>query len=213
VFQAILRVLTRPIPFFHALGQDASLARWAAGVALLVSALSALSAYTFNLPQRDAFGADSAFAAFAIGFAVFSAALLVLVRWLVFGLLVRVTAGMDARPWAVIGYSLAPYGLIAIVTTVVALSSPATVTPIQVPLDDPAALQAASAQLTQELADSPAGRVNAFLSLIGLGWFLALVYLGVRETTGNPGSAAKSVIALALVHLALLFVPLLLGAP
>ena len=76
-------------------------------VVLFVALVSGIASYFLGLPFQEALG-TAPFAALtpiltaAAGFAT------PFITWLFYGLLVRIGAGMEAKPWAVAGYGLAP---------------------------------------------------------------------------------------------------------
>ena len=181
--KAIVDVLTRPAGFFRALaaGDKVGGAVW---VVLLVSLVSAAASYFLGLPFREAlttapFAAATPFLTAAAGFFT------PFITWLFYGLLVRVGAGMEAKPWAVAGYALAPQLVLSAALLVIALAFPIEVTPINVDVSDAQAFDAANARVQREIASSVPGRAGQLTGYLGTFWWLALIFLGVRETAGQ----------------------------
>lgn len=212
MFNAIAQVITRPSEFFAALGEDESLARWALPVVLLTTMASALATYLLLLPQQDAFGPDTQIGAFAVQVRVFGTAIIYFLGWLVFGLVIRMAAGIQARPWAVAGYATVPALLFSLVTAAIAVAAPAEVGPVT-DITDEQVLQEELTRIEQETQESLPGRANALLSIVGIAWYMALIYIGVKGTTGSPGSAIRATSFIAIVYLLVLMVPWLLAAP
>lgn len=209
---AIYEVLVRPVEFFSELGGNSRRVGGAVWVVLLVAALTAASSYFVTQPQAEALGGGSV-AGFILVSAVVFAALASFGTWLLFGLLARMGAGIDAKPWAVVGYAMTPQLLTATLLLIVAALFPTDVTPLSLTPGDPEALREASEGLTREIASSPLGRSNLVLGFLGTAWWLGLIFLGLRETTGDRRKAVRSVVLMGIVYGAFLSLPWLFSAP
>ena len=183
MLDAISGVLVRPVSFFQDLaeGRGVGGALW---VVLLVSLVSAAASYFLGLPFREAlvnapFAAATPFITAAAGFFTLFA------TWLFYGLLVRIGAGMEAKPWAVAGYALAPQLLLNAVLLVVVVAFPIEVTPVDVDVSDAQAFEEANLGVQREVASSVAGVAGQVIGYLGTLWWLVLIFLGVRETAGQ----------------------------
>ncbi len=211
MLDAIARVITSPLGFFTDLAEDEKKAGGAFWVVLLVVVLSAVSAYFATLPQADAFGPDSPIAGFAVIAAVIIASLFSLLSWLIFGLLARIAAGMNVKPWAVVGYAMSPQLLISTLIIIIAVLFPVKVTPIIADFSDVEAIREASARLTQEIQSSIYGRSSMILSYVSAAWWLFLIYLGLRETSKDAAKAIRGTVLIGVVYAAFLLGPWLFG--
>jgi hypothetical protein len=211
MFDAVSQVLTRPAAFFRTLKDDDRVVSRAIFVVLSAALLSAVAAYFAALPMADATQGTP----LALFFNPFFSALISLatffVLWLITGLLVRMGAGMEAKPWAVTGYALVPQLLIAAVLIIVNALFPVQLSPVSASLDlsDVAAVQAATESVTTELQASAANRVTTVLSYLSSLWLLVLTFIGVRETAGRP-KAVRATIIVGVVTLLFIVGPLLL---
>lgn len=206
MLEAMTRVIFRPGEFFTELPDNHRLLRGAIWVVLLVAALTALVGYVSTLPQIDALG--DPFGAFLI-VGLIMAPLLTFLAWVVNGLLVRIVAGMEAKPWAVVGYAMTPQIVLLSLLLVVAALFPPALTPVGV--ISPEELPDAMARMTQEMQTSILGVSTPFITYLGLGWFLALIYLGLAKTTGRPNRALWAALLVAFLNLAPLAVSWLLA--
>jgi hypothetical protein len=206
MLEAMTRVIFRPGEFFTELPDNHRLLRGAIWVVLLVAALTALVGYVSTLPQVDALG--DPFGAFLI-VGLIMAPLLTFLAWVVSGLLVRIVAGMEAKPWAVVGYAMTPQIVLLSLLLVVAVLFPPALTPVGV--ISPEELPDAMARMTQEMQTSILGVSTTIITYLGLGWFLALIYLGLAKTTGQPNRALWGALLVAFLNLAPLVVSWLLA--
>ena len=213
MLDAIGHVLTNPVTFFRDLAAKEGGAGGAFWVVLITALVSAVSGYLLVLPQLDAFGSESAFAQFALVGGVAGAALGPFFGWLIYGLLARIGAGIAARPWAVTGYAMAPQIVLGVLTIVIIAIFPVEVTPVVGDLSDPQALTEATNRLQRELGSSVAGRGSTILSYLGTAWLLALVFLGLRETTGERAKAIRGTVLVGAFFAVFALVPFLLSAP
>ncbi|HEX7022815.1 MAG TPA: YIP1 family protein [Trueperaceae bacterium] len=211
MLDAIYKVITAPAAFFRGLATNPRRAGAAFWVVLLVIAVSAVAGYFGVLPQLDAFGSDSPFASFAVIGAVVGVVVATFLQWLVYGLLVRMAAGMRAQPWAVVGYAMAPYILVGALTIVLAALFPVEVTPILASPQDPDAFREALAAFNEEYHASFFAVAGTVLGYGGAAWWLLLVFVGVRETTGRMDLAMRSAVLATTLYLALIVVPWLLA--
>lgn len=212
MLDAIARVITSPAGFFSDLGENKKIpgAIW---VVLLTTLISAVTAYFLSAPQSDAFGADSAFTGIGLIIGVGGVVIVSLISWLLLGLIVRMSAGMDAKPWAVVGYSFVPQLLVSIIAIVIAALFPIEVTPITVTPSEPEAFQEALRSLTEEIQSSVLGRSNQFLGYLATAWGVLLIFIGVRETTQNQARATRSAVIVGLIYAAIFLLPWLLATP
>ena len=183
MLDALSSVLTRPVSFFRELarGEKVGGAIW---TVLLVSLVSAAASYFLGLPFQEAL----ATAPFAAATPIITAAagfFTPFITWLFYGLLVRVGAGMEAKPWAVAGYALAPQVVLNALLLVIVVAFPVEVTPVNVDVSDTQAFEAANARVQREIASSVAGRAGQLIGYLGTLWWIALIFLGVRETANQ----------------------------
>ncbi len=211
MFEAIAQLFTRPASFFKILNDDDRVVSRAVLVVLIASLLSAVAAYFAALPMSDAAQGTPLALFFNPVFAALASLATFFVLWLITGLLVRMGAGMQAKPWAVTGYALVPQLLIAALLIIVNALFPAQLSPVSasVDLSDPVAMQAATQTLTTELQASLANRITTVLSYLSSAWVLVLTFIGVRETAGQP-KAVRATAIVAVVTLLFIVGPLLL---
>lgn len=209
MFEAMARVLFRPGEFFAQLPDTPGVVAKAIWVVLLVAVLTGAVGYVSALPQVDALGDALPFAGAILLSGVIVAPLFTFLGWVVNGLLARIAAGMDAKPWAVVGYAMTPQIVLNTVLLVIAALFPPAITPIGDV--QPEALPDALAAMTAEVQASALGVSSTISGYLALGWFLALVYLGLAKTTGLPQRALLGVGLIAAFNLALVVVPWLLA--
>jgi hypothetical protein len=209
--EAISQIFTRPATFFKTLNEDDRVVSRAVLIVLVVALLTAVATYFGTLPLADATRGTS----LALLFNPFISAVIgggtTFVLWLITGLLVRMGAGMEAKPWAVTGYALVPQIVIAALLIIVSALLPAQLTPVSATLEltDAEAIQTATETLTTELQASSANRVTTVLSYLSSLWTLILTFIGVRETAGQP-KAVRATAIVAVVTLVFIVGPLLL---
>jgi hypothetical protein len=210
MFEAIAQLFTRPASFFKTLNEDDRVVSRAVLVVLTAALLSAVAAYFAALPMADATQGTPLALFFNPVFGALISLATFFVLWLITGLLVRMGAGMEAKPWAVTGYALAPQLLIAALLIVVNALLPAQLSPVpSVDLSNPEAIQAATQTLTTELQTSPANRITTGLSYLSSAWVIVLTFIGVRETAGQP-KAVRATAIVAVVTLLFIVGPLFL---
>ena len=183
MLNAVSGVLTRPTQLFRELaeGHRVDGAIW---VVLLVSLLSAATGYFLGLPFRAALET----APFAVITPVLTSAAAFftpIITWLFYGLLVRIGAGMEAKPWAVAGYALAPQLVLNALLLAVLVAFPISVSPVTVDVSDAQAFDAANARVQREIGSSLAGRAAQGIGYLGTLWWIVLIFLGVRETANE----------------------------
>ncbi len=180
-------------------------------VVLIVAVLAAVSAYFSALPLADATRGTPLAIAFNPLISTLVTALVLFLIWLINGLLVRMSAGTEAKPWAVVAYAMTPQLLIFALLIVVNALFPAQLTPVSATVDfsDPAAMQTATTSLTTELQASLANRVTMVLGYVSSLWWLVLIFLGVRETAGQQ-KAIRATIIVGILTLAFTVLPFLL---
>lgn len=206
MFEAMARVIFRPGEFFAELPDNPRQAAGAIWVVLLVAAVTTVVGYVSALPQVDALGDDMPFGGAILIGGLIVAPLLTFLGWVVSGLLARIVAGMEAKPWAVVGYAMTPQIVLLSLLLVIAALFPPTITPIG-SAASPEALQEALGRVTQEVQASTLGVSTTIITYLGLGWFLALIYLGLAKTTGRSNKALWGVILVGILNLAPLVVP------
>lgn len=202
------RILYNPVAFYREMAEGA----WADGaiwMVLLVSLVGAVSTYAVTLPQLQAFGEDAALGPFLLWSAVIFAFFASFIGWLVLGLVVRMTAGMDAKPWAVVAYAAAPRLMLELIPAAVVLLVSVEVTPIEV-APDAEGFQEALLRLQQEVSGSAVGVTSLVTTYLARAWQLALIYIGLRETS-SASKALRSVIVIALIYGFILLFPWLFG--
>ncbi|MDZ7704643.1 MAG: YIP1 family protein [Trueperaceae bacterium] len=202
------RILYNPVAFYRDMAEGA----WADGaiwMVLLVSLVGAVSTYAVTLPQLQAFGEDAALGPFLLWSAVIFAFFASFIGWLVLGLVVRMTAGMDAKPWAVVAYAAAPRLVLELIPAAVVLLVSVEVTPIEA-APDGEGFSDALLRLQQEVGSSPVGITSLITTYLARAWQLALIYIGLRETS-DASKALRSVVVIALLYGFVLAFPWLFG--
>jgi hypothetical protein len=209
MLDGILQVTINPLAFFRALADDGRLASRAIIIVLMLAVLSGVVGYFSVLPTSDAF-AGSPFATVALVTAPVSAVIVSFISWLVYGLLVRIGAGMRVKPWAVTAYSLAPQLFLYTLLIVVAALFPVRVPAVAVDFNDPASVQQASEVVQRAVTTSVYGRVSQVVSYLATLWMLVLIYLGV-DIAADQRKALIATVLVALPSLGLIVAPLLLA--
>ncbi len=183
MLDALFNVTTRPVSFFRELaeGEKVGGAIW---TVLLVSLVSAAASYFLGLPFQEAL-ASAPFAALTPIITAVAGFFTPLITWLFYGLLVRIGAGMEAKPWAVAGYALAPQLVLSALLLIIVIMFPIEITPIDIDVSDEVASEAANARVQQEIASSVAGRAGQLIGYVGTLWWIVLIFLGVRETANQ----------------------------
>lgn len=197
MFEGIVQTISNPLAFFRSLQDDDKLAGGAVLVVLLVALLSAGVGYFSALPSTDAFPDDIPFRQFGLIAATLGSVMVTFISWLVNGLLVRMSAGMDSKPWAIVGYAMSPLLIIYLLIIVLAAIFPVNLVPISVGLDDPEAFQQAVQQTQKAYQATIFGRSTQLLGYASSLWWIILIFLGVREAKGTN----KAYIAAGLVTL------------
>lgn len=209
MLDAAVQIFTRPRAFFKTLNEDDRVVSRAFLVVLIVAILAAIFGYFSALPTADAMRGTPFGGSFSLIISPVSLLVISLISWLIYGLLVRMAAGMDAKPWAVVGYSMAPQILIyAVLIIIGALFSP-KLTPISIDFSDPQVARQASLDLQREYQATLLGRATTILGYVSSLWWLVLIFFGVRETAGQQKATTATVIV-GLVTLAFIVVPFLL---
>jgi hypothetical protein len=206
----IFKPITNPIAFFRTLKDNDRVVSRAFLVVLIVAILGAIYGYFSALPSADAMRGTGFGGSFSLIIGPVAAFAASFIFWLIYGLIVRMSAGMEAKPWAVVAYSNAPQILIFAVLIIVAALFPPKLTPITASLSEPEAFQAATFELQREFQGSFLGRLSTILTYVSSLWSLVLVFLGVRETAGQQ-KAIRATVILGLVTLAFFVVPFLLS--
>ena len=208
MLDGILQVLTNPTAFFRRLNEDKALASQAIWLVLIVSALGAVAAYLSTVPSMEAFGDDYPFARIGLIITPISAFIVGIILWLIYGLLIRIGAGMEAKPWAIASYSLAPSVIITTLILLLAALFPAELTPVSYDLADPDSLQAASLQVQEEYQASLFGQASLILQWVASLWMLLLIFIGVNVAAGQ-NKAVLSTVLIAIPTLGFLLLPFL----
>ena len=183
MLSAISKVLTNPVSFFRDLAREDRVGS-AIWVVLLVSLVSGAASYFLGLPFQEALE-RAPFAALTPILTAVAGFFTPFITWLFYGLLVRVGAGMAAKPWAVAGYALAPQLVLGALLLVIVVAFPTEVTPVNVDVSDAQAFEAANARVQREISSSVAGRAGQLIGYLGTLWWIALIFLGVRETANQ----------------------------
>jgi Yip1 domain len=210
MLDAISQLFTRPTSFFRILKDDDRVVSRAFVVVLIVSVLGAVFGYFSALPSADAMQGTPFGGTFSLVIAPVSALFASIIFWLIYGLLVRFPAGMDAKPWAVVGYAMVPQILVYAALIIIAALFPPQLAPISADMSDPQAFQEATFALQREFQASFLGRASTILSYASSLWWLVLIFIGVRETADQRKAITATVIV-AVVSLAFIAVPFLLS--
>jgi hypothetical protein len=210
MLDTLLKPITSPVAFFRTLKDDDRVGSRAFLVVLIVAVLAGIFGYFSALPSADAMRGTPFGGTFSLVIAPVSALFASVIFWLVYGLLVRIPAGMEAKPWAVVGYAMAPQILVYAVLIIIGALFPAQLTPISASLSDPQAFREATFALQREFQGTFFGRASMILSYVSNLWWLVLIFIGVRETAGQQKAITATVIA-GLVTLAFFVVPFLLS--
>jgi hypothetical protein len=133
-----------------------------------------------------------------------------LLAWLVNGLLVRMGAGIDVKPWAITAYGMTPQILIYAALIIIGALFPVQLTPISANLSDPQIFQEATINLQREFQASFFGRASTILSYLSSFWWLVLIFLGVREAAGT-NKAITATVLVGVITFAFLVLPFLLS--
>lgn len=203
--KSIPRVLTQPATFFKELAEDDRRKHGAIWVVLLVNLVHAAAVVVYMSPQANLFPPGSSAASVILVGAGLLTVVSGFIEWLVYGLIVRMTAGMEAKPWAVAGYSTAPLLIVALLVFLTALLFPMDVLPLS-NYADPQFRAEAQATIQQSLG----GRIIAVLTYLYAVWHFALIFIGVREVTGMPHRAVRTVVVLGLLYGARIIIPWLM---
>jgi hypothetical protein len=209
MLDGIVQVIINPVAFFRKLIEDDRLVSKAFGVVLIVALLAGVFGYFNALPTADAF-ANTPFGAFSLITTPISLLVVSFLGWLIYGLLVRMGAGLAAKPWAIAGYSMSPQIIIYALLIIVAVLFPTKLTPVTADFSDPEAFQEATLALQKEFQTSTFGRVSQILSWLSSLWWIILIYLGVRELTDSR-KALISGLLVGIPTLAILGLPYLLS--
>jgi hypothetical protein len=210
MLDVLLKPITSPVAFFRTLKDDDRVVSRAFLVVLIVAVLAGIFGYFSALPSADAMRGTPFGGTFSLVIAPVSALFASVIFWLIYGLLVRIPAGMEAKPWAVVGYAMAPQILVYAVLIIIGALFPARLTPISASLSDPQAFQEATFALQREFQGTFFGRASTILSYVSNLWWLALIFIGVRETAGQQ-KAITATVVVGLVTLLFFVVPFLLS--
>lgn len=210
MLDGILQVILKPVDFFRKLMDDDKLASRAFGVVLLVMVLSGVYGYFVAIPTADAM-TNTPFGAFGLITTPISFVVISLLSWLIFGLLIRMVSGINAKPWAITAYSMSPQLIIYALLIVIAVLFPSKLTPITIdPTQEPEAFQEAILSLQQESQQTIFGRVSQIVSSLSSLWWIILIYLGVREATDHR-KALMSALMVGIPTFLLIVLPFLLS--
>ena len=209
MFEGMLQTITQPKPFFERLREDDALVSRAIWVVLLISVVSAGAGYFSSLPTASVMGENSLLGSVTIYAAAFGFVIVTFMTWLITGLLVRITAGIDVKPWAIVGYALSPYLLVYVLFMVLAAVFPVTLPELNVSPDDPAAFGAALEEAQTLYAQSIYARLTQGLSYLVTLWWVVLIFIGVDAAAGrNKAFLTAGIVGL--VNLAFIALPFLL---
>lgn len=184
MLDGMLQVILNPLTFFRKLADDDRLVARAFGVVVIVVLLTGIFGYFSALPTAEAFG-NTAFGAFSLIITPVTLLGTSFLSWLIYGLLVRMGAGINAKPWAITAYSMSPQVIIYAVLIILAVLLPVKLTPVTADFTDPQAFQEATLEVQREFQASAFSRASQILGLISSIWWVALIYLGVRELSDS----------------------------
>ncbi len=204
MFEGILQAISKPKQLFERFEEEPKLVSLAFLVILIVSVLSAIVEY---VPLAKAFSANTITNQLVLISAPLVTIAVSILLWLVYGLLVRMGAGIDIKPWAITAYSLSPQILFSIILLIIALVFPIETTPISLDLNDTNAITT----LQQEINRSLFGRSSQILSYLAVVWQLLLVYIGVNVLS-NQSKALRSTILVGIFAFGFLCSPLIWSA-
>ncbi|MCA9835670.1 MAG: YIP1 family protein [Trueperaceae bacterium] len=211
MLEGILEAIIQPIKFFRELEDKPQRVSLAFIVVLITAILAAVVAYFSALPTADAFP-DSAFIGqISMITAPIVALIATFIIWLAYGLLIRMGAGMDVKPWAIAAYSSAPQIIILTIVIVIAALFPVTVSPITADPSNAEAFRAANLQLQEEIRSSVYGRSSQVLSYLSSLWQVILVYLGISAVS-SQARAIRGTVLVAIFAFGFLLLPWLLAS-
>ena len=209
MFEGVAQVLVRPTSLFRTLQEDDRLAAKAIWVAVIVSALAGVIGYFNAVPLAEAF-AGTPLGGLSLVSAPLFAAVFTFLGWMVYGLIVRMTAGIESKPWAIVGYSMAPQIVLNTLLILIAALFPVQLSAVAVDFSDPDTLQQSTQALQRELQTSFFGRSSQVLGYAATVWWLVLIFLGVREAS-TTAKAVSSALIVGLLSLGFILVPFLLA--
>jgi hypothetical protein len=210
MFDVLVQVLTKPAAFFRRMKEDDRIGSRAVWVVLIVAVLAAIYSYFSALPSADAMQNTGFGSSFSLVIAPVSALFAGFIFWLIYGLLVRMPAGMEAKPWAVTAYGMTPQIFIYAVLIIVAALFPPDLTPVTATLADTEAFQEQTFALQREFQNSFLGRTGTVLTYVSSLWWLVLIFIGVRELVGQSKAITATVLT-GIVTLAFAAIPFLLS--
>lgn len=210
MFEGILQAMTNPKALFEDFEHKPSLINLAVVVVLLSAVVGAIGAYLSALPTVDAFGDQNPFGKLGLILTPVSVVIFSFIIWLVNGLLIRMAAGMDAKPWAIAAYSFAPSILLSTIIIVLAAIFPTQLTPVSFDASNPDAIRQASNAVQQEFQQSFLGRSSTIINYIGVAWSLLIIFLGVR-VSADTNKAIVSTVLVGVLSLGFILLPFLLN--
>lgn len=143
VLDAISEVLFNPTKFFKKFFEDDNkYASKALFVVIIVAILSAISAYFSAAPMAELFPKGNPMGMISILTTVVSTLIMTFILWLINGLIIRMAASKEVKPWAIAAYSIAPQILLATALIVIAALFPMDLPNIRLDVQDPEAFQA-----------------------------------------------------------------------
>ena len=211
MLEGIFTVLFKPKKFFQELESKPNQISMAFMVIVITAILGAIVAYFSALPTRDAFPTDAFIGQISLISAPIIAIIASFIIWLVYGLLIRMGAGMDAKPWAIAAYSSAPQIIILTLIIVIAALFPVSVSPITASPVEAEAFRAANLQLQEEIQASVYGRSTQLLGYFSNLWQVLLIYLGVAAVS-TQARAIRATVLVAVVAFGFLILPWLLAS-
>ena len=210
MFEGMLAAITKPKPFFEQLTNDDVLVSRAIWVVLLVCVVAAGAGYFSALPLASVMGDNSIIAVTAVLGGTLGLALTTFLGWLITGLLIRMVAGINIKPWAITGYAMSPQLIIYILFIILAAIFPVTLPELGVDMTtDPSGFNEALVEAQALYAESVYARLTQGLSYLSSLWWIALIFLGVDAAAGrNKAFLATAIIAL--INLGFIAAPWLL---
>ena len=210
MLDAISLVLFNPVKFFKKFFEDDNkYASWSLFIVIAVAILSAISAFLTVAPMAALMPKNPPMGLITTLVTVVSSLVMIFVSWLVRGLIISMAASKGIKPWAIAAYSFTPQVLLATAIIVIAALFPIELPNLNLNVQDPAAMQAATQRITELMQTSVYAQASKYLTYLGIAWSLLLSYLGIREGAGNSKAITATLILAALSALFIL-IPILL---
>ena len=195
MLDAIFLVLFKPLKFFKQFFEDDNkYASQALFIVLIVAILSAISSYFGAAPMAELFPKGNPMGLISMLTTVISTLVMVFVFWLINGLIIRMAASKDVKPWAIAAYSISPQILLSTALIVIGALFPMNLPNIRLDIQDPVAFQEGMQRISNLMQTSFYGQSSRYLSYLGMAWSLLISFLGVRERAGNSKAITVTLI-------------------